>query len=290
MHHGSSASANRSGLPTCLASHSEVWRRDGRRDLSWEDPCGHDLCREAVGDGGRRRRGGGRPCGRSRRPGVRPYRGRIGQPDVRLNGTSQSTVQFHNNFDLPATLTYTGAASGSLALPAMVDSTPGTNSVTLAVPAAATLTYGVVWSDGVTQGSRSVPLRPITGCLSSSTTAPTTVPGAAVVTTSTTTAAPSPPPTANVASRRASRRRRIRRPWWRRQPHRRPARRRFGRRSSLASSCPLPAVIRSWSCWPAPRWPPSAGCCWSHAGGRTEGEQGGRRLPLQNRRAALGCQ
>ena len=115
-----------------------------------------------------------------------------------VNGTSQSTVQFNNNFDLPATLTYSGLASGSLALPPMGASTPGTNSVTLAVPAPTTLTYRVLWSDGFTQGNRSVPLQPIIDCLPPSTTAPTTAPEVGGVTTSPTTTTPLPPPKVEV--------------------------------------------------------------------------------------------
>jgi len=110
-----------------------------------------------------------------------------------VNGTSQSTVQFNNNFDIPAIVTYTGAVSGSLPLPAMVGSTPGTNSVTVAVTSPGSLNYSVRWDDGVTQGSRSVPLQPINDCLPVSTTAP-----AVEVSTVPPTTAAAPPTTVDV--------------------------------------------------------------------------------------------
>jgi LPXTG-motif cell wall-anchored protein len=112
-----------------------------------------------------------------------------------VNGTSQSTVHFNNNFDVPATLSYRGPASGSLPLPPMIGASPGTNSVTLAVESPITLTYRVRWDDGVTQGDRSVALEPIHDCLPAST---TTVPAVSVVPTSPPTTAPPPPPKVEV--------------------------------------------------------------------------------------------
>jgi len=100
-----------------------------------------------------------------------------------VNETSQSTVHFTNNFAIPATLTYAGPVSGSLALAAMVGTTPGTNSVEVVVASPETLTYSVRWDDGVTQGPRSVPLQAITDCRP------------AVPTTTTTAVAPFAPPT-----------------------------------------------------------------------------------------------
>ena len=107
------------------------------------------------------------------------------------NGESRSTVHFINNFAIPATLTYAGPASGTVPLAAMVGTTPGTNDVTVTVASPGSLTYSVLWADGVTQGLRSVPLQRVTDCQAAVTT--TTVvatPSAAPAT-----AAP-PPPTA----------------------------------------------------------------------------------------------
>jgi hypothetical protein len=77
-----------------------------------------------------------------------------------INGTSRSTVVFTNDYALGATLTYTGPASGSLALPSK-----GTASVVVTVTAPSNLNYSVRWSDGEGQGTRSVPLQPINNCL-----------------------------------------------------------------------------------------------------------------------------
>jgi LPXTG-motif cell wall-anchored protein len=117
-----------------------------------------------------------------------------------VNGTSQSTVLFRNNFDIPATLTFTGPKASSLALPAMEGSTPGTNSVTVTVTAPSTLTYTVRWEDGVTQGSRSVPLQPINDCLPATTTTVPEVQGVTLVPTTTTPPTTAPPVTPTVAA------------------------------------------------------------------------------------------
>jgi fused signal recognition particle receptor len=108
-----------------------------------------------------------------------------------VNEASRSTVQFSNNFAIGATLTYAGPASGRLPLAAMVGTTPGTNAVTVTVLSPGSLTYTVLWDDGVTQGARSVPLQPITDCRTAVTT--TTVISAPPSAPATTAA---PPPTA----------------------------------------------------------------------------------------------
>ena len=101
-----------------------------------------------------------------------------------VNGTTQSTVHFSNNFDVPATVTYSGPVSGSLGLPPMVGSTPGTNSITFAVTAPSTLTYRVRWDSGETQRDRALTIAPINDCVPAST---TTAPAVSV--------APTSPPT-----------------------------------------------------------------------------------------------
>ena len=89
-----------------------------------------------------------------------------------------ATVTITNEFDLDAVVSFSGAASGTSAMPAN-----GSTSVSFTMSDPSTLTYSVTWSDGVKQGQRSVSVDPLTNCVIPPTTTPTT------------TATTAPPPT-----------------------------------------------------------------------------------------------
>jgi hypothetical protein len=108
-----------------------------------------------------------------------------------VNGTSTSTVHFSNNFDVPATVKYSGPVSGSLGLPPMAGLTPGTNSIMFGITMPSTLTYRVVWDGGETQGNRSLTLGPVNDCVPASTTTATVV--SVAPTPAPTTTVPAPP-------------------------------------------------------------------------------------------------
>jgi LPXTG-motif cell wall-anchored protein len=90
-------------------------------------------------------------------------------PSARADST-QATVVITNDFNLAAVVTYSGAASGSSPMVAN-----GSTSVSFTLSAPSTLNYSVVWSDGVTQGQRSISVDPLTDCVITTTT-PTTTP------------------------------------------------------------------------------------------------------------------
>jgi LPXTG-motif cell wall-anchored protein len=83
-----------------------------------------------------------------------------------------ATVTITNEFNLDAVVSFSGAASGSSAMPAN-----GSTSVQFTLSDPSTLKYSVTWSDGVKQGQRSISVDPLTNCvIPPTTTAPTTTP------------------------------------------------------------------------------------------------------------------
>jgi LPXTG-motif cell wall-anchored protein len=91
-------------------------------------------------------------------------------PTTRADST-QATVVITNDFNLDAVVTYSGASSGSSSMLAN-----GSTSVSFSLSAPTALNYSVVWSDGVQQGQRSVPVSPLDDCVITTTTPPTTAP------------------------------------------------------------------------------------------------------------------
>jgi len=79
--------------------------------------------------------------------------------------STQATVTINNDFDLAAVVTYTGAASGTASMPAN-----GSAPVSFTMTGPSTLTYSVEWSDGFTQGQRSISVDPLTDCVIPTTT------------------------------------------------------------------------------------------------------------------------
>ena len=86
-----------------------------------------------------------------------------------------ATVTVTNDYNLDAVVSFSGAASGSSAMPAN-----GSTSVSFTLSDPSTLKYSVTWSDGFEQGQRSVSVEPLTNCVITPTptplTAPTTAP------------------------------------------------------------------------------------------------------------------
>jgi LPXTG-motif cell wall-anchored protein len=92
--------------------------------------------------------------------------------------STMATVTITNEFNLDAVVSFSGAASGSSAMPAN-----GTTAVSFSLNDPAMLNYSVTWSDGFKQGQRSISVDPLTDCVI---TPPTTTPPEATT---------APPPT-----------------------------------------------------------------------------------------------